>query len=144
MSQQQGLRAFGVELFDRWTAMWNGNTDLALEIMAPWFMLRYAQANTEFFDDVHTPAELIDIIKRWHVLRPGIEFAAEGDAAIDLMTIDGMPAGRVAHPYLAVFTDPAGQRIARSGIDMLAVRAGRISEVWSVSSGTGGRMFYRR
>lgn len=40
------LRSFGVDLFDRWTAMWNGDLAVASQIMAPDFTLRYAQANT--------------------------------------------------------------------------------------------------
>jgi hypothetical protein len=137
------LRAFGVDLFDRWTAMWNGDLAIAPRIMAPEFTLRYAQAGTEMIDGVHTAAALAELVKRWHALRPGIEFTAEGEAAVDLAYVDGQPAGRVARPYLAVFVDAAGQTIARSGIDMFAVRDGRIVEVWSVSSGSAGRTFYR-
>jgi hypothetical protein len=110
--------------------------------MATDFTLRYAQANTEIIDNVRTPDAMADLVKRWHGLRPGIRFSAQGEAAVDLDWVDGAPRGRVARPYLAVFVDPAGQTIARSGIDMLGVRGGRIVEVWSVSSGAAGRTFY--
>jgi hypothetical protein len=135
------LRAYGITLFDRWTAMWNGTVAIAHQIMAPEFTLRYAQANTDLVDAVHTPGKLVELIQHWHQLRPGIEFTAEGEAAVDLTPSHD---GRVARPYLAVYVDVAGQTVARSGIDMMAVMGGRIVEVWSVSSGAHGRTFYRR
>ena len=136
------LRSFGVELFDQWTAMWNGDVAIAEHIMSARFTLRYTQAGTEIVDDVSNPAAMAELIKRWHEMRPGIRFSAQAEAAVDLEWVDGAPAGRVARPYLAVFVDAAGQTVARSGIDMFAVRAGRIIEVWSVSSGAAGRTFY--
>jgi hypothetical protein len=139
---REELRALGIDLFDRWTAMWNGDLAVAQQLMATDFTLRYAQANTEIIDSVRTPDAMAALVARWHGLRPGIRFSAEGEAAVDLDWVDGAPSGRVARPYLAVFVDGAGQTIARSGIDMLAVRGGRIVEVWSVSSGAAGRTFY--
>jgi predicted ester cyclase len=41
-----------------------------------------------------------------------------------------------------VFNDVEGKAVARSGIDLLALKNGRIVEVWSVSSGAAGRTFY--
>jgi hypothetical protein len=142
-SDAAGLRLFGTELFDRWTAMWNGDVAIADQIMAPEFTLRYAQANTERIDEVRTPRALAELVRFWHSFRPGIRFSTEAEAAIDLASVDGLPRGRVARPYLAVFTEASGQVVARSGIDLLAVLGGRIVEVWSVSSGAAGRTFYR-
>ncbi|GGR14487.1 hypothetical protein GCM10010219_19120 [Streptomyces netropsis] len=137
------LRRFGVGTYDRWTAMWNGDVGLAEEIMAPEFTLRYAQAGTEAFDDVRTPRQLADIITSWHRSRPGLRFAAEATAVVDLGFVDGAPAGLVARPYVASFADQDGRTVARSGTDTLRVTGGLITEVWSVSSGAGGRTFYR-
>ncbi|MEU1311162.1 hypothetical protein ABZ419_20045 [Streptomyces cinnamoneus] len=138
------MRQFGVELYDRWTAMWNGDTGLAGEIMAPEFRLRYAQAGTGAFDDVRRPAELADVIAGWHRQRPGLQFLAEGPAVVDMDGYDGTaaPEGIVARPYLASFTGDDGQVVSRSGTDILRFSGGRITEVWSVSSGAGGRTFY--
>ncbi|MEV5242168.1 nuclear transport factor 2 family protein [Streptomyces cinnamoneus] len=138
------MRQFGVELYDRWTAMWNGDTALAGAIMAPEFRLRYAQAGTDVFDDVRRPAELADVIAGWHRQRPGLRFVAEGPAVVDTDGYDGTaaPGGIVARPYLASFTGDDGQIVSRSGTDILQFRGGRITEVWSVSSGAGGRTFY--
>ena len=138
------MHALGVSLFDRWTEMWNGNAALASAIMAPSFTLHYAQANTERFDQVHAPEALAEVVQIWHGYRPGIRFSAEAEAVVELeLLVDGA-AGKVARPYLAVFTDPQGQVVARSGIDLLRISAGRIVEVWSVSSGAAGRTFYAR
>jgi hypothetical protein len=136
------LRAFGIELFDRWTAMWNGEVGIAQAIMAPRFTLHYAQANSERIDDVHTPEALAELVRFWHGYRANLRFRAEAEVAVDLALVNGAPEGRVARPYLAVFTDAGGQVVARSGIDLLRVEAGRIAEVWSVSSGAAGRTFY--
>ncbi|MFF5809403.1 hypothetical protein [Streptomyces sp. NPDC012746] len=137
------MRQFGIHTYDRWTAMWNGDLYLAEKIMAPEFVLRYAQAGTEAFDDVRTPQQLADIIGAWHQRRHGLRFVAEGSAVVDLALVDGAPTGLVARPYLATVKDEDGRTVARSGTDTLRITDGLISEVWSVSSGAAGRTFYR-
>ncbi|WKD33587.1 nuclear transport factor 2 family protein [Streptomyces xanthophaeus] len=137
------IRQFGIDAYDRWTAMWNGDLDLAAKIMAPEFVLRYAQAGTEAFDEVRTPQQLAGIIAAWHREHRGLRFVAEGAPVVDLARVDGAPAGLVARPYLASFTGEDARTIARSGTDTLRITNGLISEVWSVSSGSAGRTFYR-
>ena len=141
MRMNADLRAAGIALFDRWTELWNGNTALASVIMASHFTLHYAQANTEKFDDAHTPEALAALIQSWHEYRPGIRFSAEANCVVDLEQTPAGLRGNVARPYLAAFVDPQGQMVARSGIDLLRVDGGRIVEVWSVSSGAAGRTF---
>ncbi|MFE2323512.1 hypothetical protein ACFXD5_06260 [Streptomyces sp. NPDC059385] len=145
MTNPEDLRQFGVEVYDRWTAMWNGDTALAERIMAPRFTLRYTQAGTEAFDDVTTPEQLAATIAAWHGTRTGLRFAAEGLAVVDLEpgAAAASPSGAVARPYLASFTAPDGGVVSRSGTDTLRVVDGLITEVWSVSSGAAGRTFYR-
>ncbi|MYS83310.1 hypothetical protein GTZ85_24610 [Streptomyces sp. SID5474] len=124
--------------------MWNGDLDLAERIMAPEFTLRYAQPGTEAFDDARTPRQLADIIAAWRRSRPGLRFEAEGSPVVDLRSAaGGAPIGLVARPYRAAYPDAEGRPVARSGTDTLRVTDGLISEVWSVSSGVGGRTFYR-
>lgn len=134
-------QAAGVALFDRWTDMWNGNTELASAIMASHFTLHYAQANTQPFDSAHTPDALAALIQDWHSYRPGIRFSAEAICVVSLEQHPDGLVGSVARPYLATFIDHQGHVVARSGIDLLRVGAGRIVEVWSVSSGAAGRTF---
>ncbi|GGS03430.1 hypothetical protein Snoj_08040 [Streptomyces nojiriensis] len=137
------VRQFGIHIYDQWTAMWNGELGLAEKIMAPEFVLRYAQAGTEAFDDARTPQQLADLIAAWHQERRGLRFAAEGPAVVDLALVDGAPTGLVARPYLASVTGEDARTVARSGTDTLRITNGLISEVWSVSSGSAGRTFYR-
>ncbi|WP_327673926.1 nuclear transport factor 2 family protein [Kitasatospora sp. NBC_00458] len=137
------MRTFGTGLFDRWTALWNGELGLADEIMAPDFVLRYAQAGTDAFDEIRTPQQLARIVAGWHESHAGLRFAAEGTAVVDLTPADGAPTGLVARPYHASFAADGAGKVARSGVDILRVSDGLIVEVWSVSSGAAGRTFYR-
>lgn len=137
------IRELGSGIYDRWTAMWNGEVALAEEIMAEDFTLRYAQAGTEAFDDARSPRRLADIITAWHHRRPGLRFTPEGTAVVDLTLVDGEATGLVARPYHASFTGEDGRTVSRSGTDTLRITNGLISEVWSVSSGAGGRTFHR-
>lgn len=141
--QTKDMRQFGIHLFDQWTAMWNGDLGLADQIMASEFRLRYAQAGTDAFDNVRHPQQLADTIATWHQTHPGLSFSAEGEAVVDLALTDGTAMGSVGRPYLASYTGETVQTIARSGIDILKVIGGLITEVWSVSGGVGGRTFYR-
>ena len=104
--------------------MWNGDLTVAQQIMATDFTLRYAQANTEMIDDVRTPDAMAALVARWHGLRPGIRFSAQGEAAVDLDCVDGAPSGRVARPYLAVFVDPAGHIFFASAGKSFVIQAG--------------------
>ncbi|MFF0413896.1 nuclear transport factor 2 family protein [Kitasatospora sp. NPDC004745] len=137
------LRGVGAGVYDRWTALWNGELRLAAEIMAPEFTLRYAQAGTEVFDEVRTPERLAEVIAQWRAMRgPGLRFEAEGVAVADLEPAGGTVSGLVARPYRASFVDADGAVVARSGTDTLRITDGLITEVWSVSSGAAGRTFY--
>lgn len=143
MLTREELRKAGTGIYDDWTALWNGDTGVAGKIMAPYFTLRYTQANTEPFDDIHTPSQLADVIKAWRAKRGDLRFAPEGTTVADLELVDGTLHGLVARPYLAVFTGDDGTEVARSGTDTLRIEGGLITEVWSVSSGAAGRTYYR-
>jgi hypothetical protein len=136
------LKSKGIEIYDQWTYLWNLDLDLAGKILAPELTLHYAQAGGELFDDVHRPEQLAELIRLWHRKRPGIVFAAEGEAVVDLAEVDGEAVGLVARPYLVCYTGDDGSPVRRSGTDILKIIDGRIREVWSVSSGAQGRTFY--
>ncbi|GAA1959273.1 nuclear transport factor 2 family protein [Kitasatospora viridis] len=131
MDNQDG-RTWATELFDLWTALWNGDLALSEQIMAPEFTLRYAQPGTEVFDTIRTPQQFADLIAAFRKARPGLRFAPEGPTAVDLQPGDGGWTGLVTSPYLASFD--GGERESRSGTDMLRVADGKIVEVWSVSN----------
>jgi hypothetical protein len=134
----------GVRIFELWSQMWNGEVALADQIMAPRFRLRYAQPapGTDAFDRIQQRPQLAEMIIRFHRDRPGLRFAPDGEAVTELHLIDGLATGKVARPYLAHLTDETGRRLRISGIDMLRLDNGLITEVWSVSGGRGGRTFY--
>ncbi|MEV6134465.1 nuclear transport factor 2 family protein [Nocardia sp. NPDC051990] len=133
------MRAFGITLFDEWTAMWNGDLPLAEKIMAPEFTLRYAQPGASEYDTIRDPQTLATKVAEFREQRPGIRFTPQGEPVIEM---DDTRTGFVARPYGAVRTEPDGKQIDVSGTDILRVTAGQITEVWSVSGGPAGRSFY--
>lgn len=140
----EDARREGAEAFDRWTALWNREPVIPDELLAPDLTLRYTQAGSEPFDEVRTPAQLVALVDAWHAGRGGtLEFAAEGMPVVDVVPDDGGVTGLVARPYLVTHTPTGGTPTSRSGVDVLRLERGRIAEVWSVSSGAQGRVFYR-
>jgi len=137
-------REAGARIFESWSQMWNGEMALVDQIMAPRFRLRYAQPTpgTEAFDHIRRRPQLADLISRFRQDRSGLRFAPDGEAVTDLDLSDGLATGKVVRPYLARFSDEAGRRLRISGIDMLRLEDGLITEVWSVSGGRHGRAFY--
>jgi hypothetical protein len=133
------MRDFGIDLFDKWTAMWNGNLALVDEIMAPEFTLRYAQPGADAYDDIHDPTAFATQIAGLHAGVPGLRFVPEGEPVVEM---DDTRTGFVARPYGARFTGPDAAPVAVSGTDILRTTNGVISEVWSASGGPGGRSYY--
>jgi hypothetical protein len=136
------INTIGLELFDRWTAYWNEDYTQADTIMAPDFTLHYAQAGGERFDDIHSPEQMTEIIKAWHTMRQNITFKPEGECVVDLTQSANGVTGLVARPYFVAFDGDNGERVCRSGTDILKFSDSKIVEVWSVSSGVQGRTFY--
>ncbi|AHH18035.1 SnoaL-like domain-containing protein [Nocardia nova SH22a] len=132
------MRDFGIEVFDLWTAMWNGELELAERIMAPRFTLRYAQPGAVAYDAIHDPAAFARQIAEFRRSMPGLRFEVQGDAVVDLG--EGRT-GLVARPYGACRPGADGD-VRVSGTDILRLDAGLIVEVWSVSGGLHGRPYY--
>ncbi|MGV9664192.1 nuclear transport factor 2 family protein [Nocardia niigatensis] len=134
------MRDFAIDLFERWTVMWNGDLALADEIMAPEFTLRYAQPGADAYDDIHDPAAFAALIDKFRAERPGLVFSVQG---VPVVEMSDARTGIIARPYGARVTDPDGVVVRDlSGTDILRFANGQIVEVWSVSGGLGGRSFY--
>ncbi|MEV6772260.1 nuclear transport factor 2 family protein [Nocardia sp. NPDC051030] len=133
------MREFGIELFNRWTAFWNGELELAEEIMAPEFTLRYAQPGADAYDHIHDPQAFAAKIENHRKLVPGLEFTVQGTPVIEM---DDTLTGLVARPYGARFTGADGAPVNVSGTDILRTKDGKIVEVWSASGGLIGRSYY--
>ncbi len=128
----------GIEVFDRWTAMWNGELALAERIMAPRFTLRYAQPGAEIYDGIHEPDAFARQIAEFRRALPGQRFEVQGEAVVDL---DDRGTGLVARPYGSRRPSADGETVV-SGTDILRLADGVIVEVWSVSGGMRGRPYY--
>lgn len=133
------MHAAGIELFDKWADMWNGDFRLMDEIMAAEFTLRYAQPGASAYDRIRDRPAFIAQIAEFREQRRDLRFAPQGSAVVDM---DESGTGSVASPYSARYTGAEGVTIDVSGIDILRTTGGFITEVWSVSGGPGGRSFY--
>lgn len=136
-------RAYGCQLYERWTSFWNLALDLAPRILAPRLVLRYAQPGTEPMDRATTPEDLVAVVRAWHDKRKAIRFAAVGETVVDLEPDSESFSGLIAQPYEVSFDLEDAGKVAFGGTDTLRVARGKISEVWSVSAGPNGRLFYR-
>ncbi|MEV6838701.1 nuclear transport factor 2 family protein [Streptomyces sp. NPDC051133] len=119
----------GIALFDRWTALWNGDFGDPEAFLAPGFRIRFGNdpANAAT-DEVRGPAGITDYVRAFREARPGLRYTADGTPAVDSAT------GRVACGWYVTLADG----VQKSGIDLLDVADGRIRTVWSV---TGLRRF---
>jgi hypothetical protein len=112
-----------------WTALWNGEFALAEEIIAPGFRVRFGNdVGTTDTDVFRGPDDLVAFARGWRETRPGLRFALEATPIVDTVV------GQVACRWNATRPDMA----TKSGIDLLALADGRITDVWSV---TGNRTF---
>lgn len=128
-----GFQDLDVRLFDQWTAMWNGETALAERIVAPGFRISFANnADSAASDDLRGPDELARFVAAHRESLPGVRYHVSGTPAVDAA------GGQIAGRWTVTYPDDSGNTVSKSGIDVLAVADGRITEVWSV---TGHRVF---
>ncbi|MEV6111610.1 nuclear transport factor 2 family protein [Streptomyces sp. NPDC052109] len=124
--------ATGAALFDRWTALWNGDFSDPEAFLAPDFRVRLANdpergAET---DEVYGPAGIVGLVSAFREEKPGLRFVVDGPPVVD------GDLGRAACCWYVILADGS----QKSGIDLLEVVDGRVSAVWSV---TGVRRFAR-
>jgi hypothetical protein len=121
--------ATGIALFERWTALWNGDFDAPGAFLAPDFRIRFGNdPERSKTDGINGPAGMADYIRAFRTAHPGLRYAVDGTPLVDT----GL--GQVASRWYV--TRPDGAQ--RSGIDQFEVVRGRIAVVWSV---TGLRRF---
>jgi hypothetical protein len=122
--------ATGIALFDRWTALWNGDFSDPEAFLAPGFRIRFANdpERGAVTDAVQGPAGIVGLISAFREEKPGLRFTVDGTPVVD-----GEP-GRAACRWYVTLPDGS----QKSGIDLLEVVDGRIATVWSV---TGARRF---
>ncbi|MFF7751148.1 nuclear transport factor 2 family protein [Streptomyces sp. NPDC007971] len=121
--------ATGIALFDRWTALWNGDFGDPEAFLAPGFFIRFGNdPQNAATDEIHGPAGIVSYVSDFRARRPGLRYAVEGTPMVDGAL------GQVASRWNVTLPDG----VAKSGIDLLEVVDGRIATVWSV---TGLRRF---
>ncbi|MFG2118257.1 nuclear transport factor 2 family protein [Streptomyces sp. NPDC048710] len=119
----------GSTLFERWTALWNGDFSDPEAFLAPDFRIRFGNdPENAATDEIHGPAGIVAFISDFRTERPGLRYAVEGTPLVDGAL------GQVASRWYV--TGPGG--VHKSGIDLFEVVDGRIATVWSV---TGLRRF---
>ncbi|MQY32835.1 hypothetical protein SRB17_07940 [Streptomyces sp. RB17] len=123
-------RAAGIALFDRWTALWNGDLSDPEAFLAPGFRIHFGNdpERGAVMDEVYGPAGMAGLVSAFREEKPGLRFFVDGTP-----TVDGA-LGRTACCWYVTLPDGA----QKSGIDLLEVVDGRITTVWSV---TGLRRF---
>ncbi|MGV4987994.1 nuclear transport factor 2 family protein [Streptomyces sp. NRAIS4] len=123
-------QATGIALFDRWTALWNGDLSDPETFLAPGFRIRFANdpERGAVTDEVHGPAGIVGLVSDFREEKPGLRYAVDGTPLVD------GELGRVACCWYVTLADGT----QKSGIDLLEVVDGRIATVWSV---TGLRRF---
>lgn len=127
------FRPLGIRLFEQWTEMWNGDLALAERIVTPGFRISFANAvESAATDDLRGQGDLARFVAAHRESIPGLRYRLSGTPVVDA------PGGQVASRWTATFPDASGNTVSKSGIDILTVTDGRITEVWSV---TGHRAF---
>lgn len=122
--------ATGSALFDRWTALWNGDLSDPEAFLAPGFRIRFANdpVRGAVTDEVHGPAGIVGLVSGFREEKPGLVYAVDGTPLVDSAL------GQVACCWYVTLADG----VQKSGIDLLEVVGGRIAAVRSV---TGLRRF---
>ncbi|MGV0041281.1 nuclear transport factor 2 family protein [Mycobacterium colombiense] len=110
-----------LELAQRWTALWNGEFDIAESLLAAEFRIHFGDNVAGAAGDaVRKPADMAAYIRNVHRQRPGTIFDMDMPIVAD--------SGRFAMRWSARGVD--GQI---SGIDVAHLSDGQIAEVWSVA-----------
>ncbi|UXY27295.1 ester cyclase [Streptomyces sp. HUAS TT20] len=119
----------GIALFERWTALWNGDFSDPETFLAPDFRIRFGNDpdNAET-DKIQGPQGIVDYVSAFRTAKPGLRYTVDGTPMVDTHL------GRVASSWYVTLAD--GDQ--KSGIDLFEVADGRIATVWSV---TGLRRF---
>lgn len=122
----------GLDIWKRWTAMWNGEPALARELVAPRFALHLPTPSDTDAAQVGDPAA----VERWvaaHLAHfDRAVYAYEAGPFVDV------EAGVVASPWTATFT--RGERTVHvCGMDTVRFRDGKVVEYWTLARESDGK-----
>jgi len=122
----------GVALWQRWAAMWNGDTALAHAIIADGVHLNLTRDARAFFDPagLRDGASVAAWVAKIRGARRTLAYTTVGGPFVDVER------GAVSSPWIADIVDAEGRALRKLGVDALIVRDGRIAEAWTVSAET--------
>jgi hypothetical protein len=116
------IQLLGTDVFDRWTALWNGGFDLADDLIAPDFRVHFAGANAAAPGNaVRDPAAFVAFIKAHREATPNLTYRTDGPPIVE--------GDRTASTWSV--RRPDGPAV--SGIDVLRLVDGKVAEAWSVT-----------
>jgi len=116
----------GIKLWADWTAMWNGRPELALELVAPRFVLHLPLPSPFDIAAVSNPVAVERFIREARARFERITFHYEAGPYVDTV------AGVVAGPWWAESVVEGKPRLS-SGMDTIAFCDGKITEYWTLS-----------
>ncbi|MFT3697871.1 MAG: nuclear transport factor 2 family protein [Kofleriaceae bacterium] len=117
----------GLHLWDRWTEMWNGRPELALELVAPKFTLHLTSGRGTDPTTIDTPARVVEWVRGHRAKFTNLTFSTQVGPFVD------EKAGVVAGPWSAD-TTADGKPSFACGMDTIAFRDGLITEYWTLST----------
>ena len=110
-----------LEMAQRWTALWNGDFDIAETLLAAEFRIHFGDNVAGAAGDaVRNPADMVAYVRNVHTQRPGTTFGMDMPIVADV--------DRFAMRWSARGIDGD-----ISGIDIAQMSGGQILEVWSVA-----------
>ncbi len=126
---QDTIYATGLELWRRWTEMWNSKPELALELVAPRFVLHLIQPAQIDETTVCDPATTAAWVANHRAKFDQLTFHTGVGPFVDTR------ASVVAGPWHAE-TIMNGVSAQVCGMDTIAFRDGKITEYWTMSKPT--------
>jgi SnoaL-like domain len=115
----------------RWTPLWNGELELAPEIVADDFRIWFG-AVAPADDELVGPAAMADYVDRHRSGRPDLRFAEHGELVVDRVR------QTAALTWSATVPVPGAADRTVGGIDLFGLAGGQLARVWSI---TGARPF---
>lgn len=131
------VRKQGEALWDRWAAMWNGDTDLAEAIIADGFWPHLTAAAAGDPEKLRDGRSVAAWVRSFRIRVDRLVYSTASGPYVDVgrrviacpWFADGIYGGRTGRPE-----DVAGARFRKAGLDVLAFREdGRVTECWTLS-----------
>lgn len=117
-------------MYRRWIAMWNGDLDLAYELMSPACPIHQPPNDLRGEEGLRRMVEMGRAPFEDPVFAIEVEPIVEGDRLAARWTMTGRYRGGIPGT-----TAPAGTEITFGGIDIWRVENGKIAEYWVSSDG---------